>query len=421
MPDLLPAWQGAKSVTLLFLCIAILCFPFSVAATNVALGIVLALGLLSGIWWQGLMALWQAHRGLVLALIAYLALVVIGLIWSIDYAWGLKILGRHWFWLLLPIVVSVLSMQGNRQVFLAVASVGFTANLLFCVLQANGLADGHSASGSSAENATGHIGHTSFGFIYGIWAAWLIHLGLLCRNRYSWLLWGLSLWALVMVFMAQGKSGYIVTLAVMLFVMVKWLQEGSSRRMLISLASILFLVGLTISFGPGKDRLLGTWHALTGNVNSQSELNWDQTSAISSATARLEWWKVSYETWLNKPIIGFGTGSFPKAVADWKANHVDEWSYDVPIVHPHNQYLLSMVRWGVIGLVLLLTLLYFWVREGISKPWRNSTVMPLITLTGAALLVHGLSSASMEEHFSTIFAVLMLSAGLSETLGEKDT
>ena len=414
--DLLPAWEGTKSVALILLCLAMTCFPFSVAATNVFLGLLLAVGIFAGLWWKGVRQLWCNDRTLLIALVAYLSLVPIGLLWSLDPEWGGRILARHWFWLLLPIVVMILSSERSRNTFLIIMSFGLTANLLFCVLQANGLIESPSVAGSTVVNATGHIGHTSFGFIYGIWAAWLLHVGLVYPNNNRWLLWGLAAWALVMVFMAEGKSGYIITLAVMLIVAVKWLQEAGSRKMFISFASVLLFLLIFMSFGPGRERLLGAWQVLTGSV--QEKLTNSQENAVSSATARLEWWKMSYGMWLNKPIIGVGTGGFPKAAADWKASHIAVRHYDVSLVHPHNQYLLAMVRWGVIGLLSLLALLYFWIREGGIRNWRRSTAIPLVTLSGLALAVHGLTSASMEEHFSTIFALVVAGAGLSETMAE---
>jgi len=391
-----------------------ICFPFSVAVTNIMLGLTLALGLLGGIWWQGVTALLRHHKILSLALAAYLLLVPVGLSWSIDPTWGVKILGRHWFWLLLPVVVVVVSSQRHRNAFLASVSFGLTVNLAYCVLQANGLVESGAAAGSTADNPTGHIGHTSFGFIYGIWAAWLVHVGLLWRNNYRWLLWGLALWALVMVFMAQGKSGYIVTMVSLLVVAIKWLQESGNRRVFGAFVLIVLLIGLFLGLGPGKDRMLGVWYAFTDDVQS---VDISQKMAVSSVTARLEWWKMSYDIWLAQPVLGAGTGSFPKAAADWQAGQVEKQEFaDRYLSHPHNQYLLTMVRWGAVGLLSLLTLLFFWIRAGIAIRWHESVAMPLVALTGAALLVHGLSSASFEEHFSTIFALVLTAAGLSESL-----
>jgi len=342
-----------------------------------------------------------------------LAFVPVGILWSLDPEWGQRILARHWFWLLLPIIVMLLSTDRYRNTFLIVMSFALAANLVFCVLQANGWIESPTVAGSTMENATGPIGHTSFGFIYGIWAAWLLHLGFLYQDKFRWLLWGLSAWALVMVFMAQGKSGYIISLLVILIVAVKWLLEAGNRKMVVSFVSILLLLVLFLAIGPGKERLLGTWQALTNNV--QQGLNSSRQNAVSSVAARLEWWKMSYEIWLDKPIIGVGTGGFPKTAEAWRVNnHIDTQEFAVSLVHPHNQYLLAMVRWGAVGLLSLLALLYFWIRAGLFCQWRNSVAIPLVALTGAALVVHGLSSASLEEHFSTIFALILLGVGLSE-------
>ena len=416
--ECIPAWEGKISIALILLCLAMICFPFSVAATNLFLGLLLALGILGGFWWQGVRKLWTNYRLLLIALITYLALVPIGLLWSLDPDWGGRILTRHWFWLLLPIVVMVLISERHRNTFLTVMSFALTANLVYCVLQAYGLIESPTVAGSTMDNATGHIGHTSFGFFYGVWAAWLIHLGLLFQNDKSWLLWGLASWALVMVFMAQGKSGYVVTLVAMLIVAAKWLKESRNRKIFASFAAVVLLLTLFLAFGPGKERLLATWDVLTGSV-AQNELNSSQENAVSSVTARLEWWKMSYDIWLAQPVLGVGTGGFPQAAADWQAEQVDVQMFARSLAHPHNQYLLAMVRWGAVGLLLLMGLLYFWIRSGISVQWRDSVAMPLLALTGAALLIHGLSSASMEEHFSTIFAVLLAGTGLSESISEK--
>ncbi|WP_240924052.1 O-antigen ligase family protein [Mariprofundus ferrooxydans] len=411
-----PVWQGTKSVVLILLCLAMVCFPFSVAVTNIFLGLTLATGILSGLWWSGVRDLWHNYRLLFIAMMLYLALVPLGLLWSSDLEWGQRILARHWFWMLLPVVTMALSSERNRNIFLVTTSFGLTVNLAFCVLQANGLIESPAVAGSAVGNATGHIGHTSFGFIYGVWAAWLLHMGLICRNNTRWLLWGLASWAVVMVFLAQGKSGYIVTLVAFLLVAVKWLQEVGGRRMFVSFAFVLLVLSMFAALGPGKERVLGTWEALTGTA--QGKLNSDQMVAVSSATARLEWWKMSYNIWLEQPLLGVGTGGFPKASANWQAGHMTGMEFAVPLVHPHNQYLLSMVRWGVVGLLALLALLCFWIRTGTASPWRDRVALPLVTLTGVALLVDGLSTASLEEHFSTIFALILLATGLSEPLSQ---
>jgi len=41
-----------------------------------------------------------------------------------------------------------------------------------------------------------------------------------------------------------------------------------------------------------------------------------------------------------------------------------------------------------------------------------------VALSAIALIIHGLSSVSLEEHFATIFALFTLAIGLSDANGE---
>ncbi|TLS76029.1 O-antigen ligase family protein [Mariprofundus erugo] len=418
-PELMPGWRGLPAVALLMFCLAALCFPFSVAATNVGLALMLAAGLFSGLWWQGVVSFCHHYRLLFMALFVYLLLVPLGLMWSIDPHWGGRILGRHWFWLTLPVMLVLLTDTKARRLLLATLSLGLTLNLVYCVLQMVGIVDlGGVVAGSTAGNATGRIGHTSFGFIYGIWAAWLLHLGM---QKNGWLrssCWLLAMWALFMVFMAQGKSGYLVAFVAIALVAAKWLRETGNRRVLFGLLALFLLLSLFMATGPGQERLVGTWQGLTNSTPEKMDL--EQQIAVSSATARLDWWKMSIAIWKQTPLLGVGTGGFPNAFVDWQLAHSTNADKSVlHLVHPHNQYLLVMVRWGVLGLIFLVALLYFWIRSGFSRSWRLALVQPLVALSGAALLVHGLSSASLEEHFSTIFALVVTAAGLSESMAER--
>lgn len=399
------------TVTSVFLCIAAVLFPFSVAATNVGLGITLALGLVSGLWWQGARQCWKNHRTLTVIFCAYMALLLLGLIWSLDYEWGLHVLGRHWFWLLIPIVVAIAGDEKWRKYFLVSLSSGLTLNLVYCVLQMYGFVE-VTTDGSSAEDATGHIGHIGFGFVYGIWAAWLLHLGMIWGGNQRLFVWGLAAWSYVMIFSAQGRSGYLIAIVLMLCVFVKWVIDSKNWRIVLPLGAGFIIVLLVAVLGPGKERLHGTWLAFT-QINQAEELDWLDSSdnAILATQSRFQMWQTSIDIWQLYPLLGVGTGGLPQAVADLKAQGLS--SSQFIFAHPHNQYLLNLIRWGPAGLLLLLLLLVIWMREGIKIDWQYSITAPLFTLSGLALVMHGLSSSSMEEHFSAILAALLLATAMS--------
>lgn len=419
----LPVWEGASSATLWLLCLAMICFPFSVAANNLFLGLALASGLLGTLWWRGVQRLWRSYRLFFACLLAYLTLLLVGLLWSQDMAWGRHILARHWFWLLIPAALTALASGRSREMFLAATSIGLAANLLYCLLQANGVIDSPTVQGSTADNATGHIGHTSFGVIYGIWIAWLVHVGIIGSGRLRWGCWLLALWGLAMVFSTEGISGYIVTVALLFLLAFKWMGRLSAKQLTLWAALVVLLVVILVGFGPGKERISGLWQGLT--QSEQAATSQPLAMAKLSTEARLSWWKMSLEIWQVHPWGGVGTGGFPKAMSDWRQQaNIDDSErlfHDHFVAHPHNQYLLNMVRWGVLGLLSTLALLFVWLRLGWRGRWSEKEMaQPLVLFSGAALALHAIPSVSLEEHFATIFAILMLSAGLAEKSDEQN-
>jgi len=409
------AENGAKVVTITagMLSLSAFLFPFSVAATNVALALTLALGLLSGLWWQGARACWKNYKCLTITICAYLAILLLGLLWSLDPQRGMHVLGRNWFWLLIPVVVGIATEEKWRHVFLVSLSSGLALNLVYCVLQMLGYVE-VTTDGSSATDATGHIGHIGFGFVYGIWAAWLLHLGLIWNGWRRLTAWGLAAWAYVIIFSAQGRSGYVIAVVLILCVCLKWWFDSRNWRTVLPVVAVfLLLIALVIAAGPGKARLEGTRIAFTQTQQQQGLDALDSAdNAILATQQRFYMWKASIDIWRQHPALGVGTGGLPQAVAMLKAQHPSPEAFT--FAHPHNQYLLNLMRWGPIGLLALLVLWFAWMKEGVKVDWRDSVTAPLFTLSGLALAVHGLSSSSMEEHFSAILAVLLLGVALSE-------
>jgi len=266
--------------------------------------------------------------------------------------------------------------------------------------------------GSSADDATGHIGHIGFGIVYGIWAAWLLHLGLIWSGKERFIVWGLALWSYVMVFSAQGRSGYLIAVALMLVVFLKWIIDSKSWRVAVPISVVMVVILSAIILGPGKDRLHGTWLVLTQEQQEQNLNPFDSSdNAILATQQRFLMWQTSLDIWHRHPVLGVGTGGLPRAVATLKEQGLSSSSFIFS--HPHNQYLLNLIRWGPAGLMILLALLAAWARQGMIMSWKSSETSPLFTLSSMALALHALSSASMEEHFSAILAALLLAIAMS--------
>jgi len=396
----IPTHFGVESVLGGLLAVAALCYPFSVAATNAILGSALVVGILSGRWWDGAGMLWRRYRSLCVAALLYWGLMLLGLSWSGDRTWGAHVLGRQWYWLLPPVLAVTLSRPVWRWRFLGLLSLALAAHLVFCILQMFGYVTGTTAGGSFPYDATGHIGHIGFGVVYGMWAGWLLHWGWLHSGPRRYLAWLLAAWAWVMIFLAQGRSGYLAAFAV-LFVFLCRGMRGWRRWGLA--AGFVLLMFTVLALGPGKERLLETEQSVVAGFHGD----------VQCAGFRWSMWLGALYAWREHPILGVGTGGFPRASVRARARH--PWlDYGGPVaVHPHNMYLLALARWGVPGIIALGLLFFFWIRTGWKKDWRASDAGALITLSGVALAVHAMTAPSLEEHFEDILAVLMLGAGLA--------
>jgi O-antigen ligase len=393
----------SKAIACWLLCALGLVFPFSVAATNILLGPALAIGLVSGAWWIGARHMWTEHRGLTMAMLAYWGLMAAGLAWSSDRMWGLHVIGHQWFWFAVPLVVAALGEDRWRYRFLAAMSVGLTLHLGLCILQKFGYVHLEFA-GSTADDATGFIGHIGFGFIYGIWAGWLLHWGWKQSGWKRWGSWLLASWAWVMIFAAQGRSGYLVALAIMVAVLWNhWI--GSGWRRSIPPLALLAVVVAVLAVGPGKERLAVTWQDISAIRHGD----------VRDADPRWSMWIAAVDAWNTHPVLGVGTGGFPDAAKAAKKAHPNlsfgGFPGQIP-VHPHSMYFLSLARWGLFGLAAFVALVAVWIRVGWRLSWERLE-SPVMALSGIALALDGLFSPTMEQQGTGVMLVMMLGLGLA--------
>ncbi|WP_157821242.1 O-antigen ligase family protein [Mariprofundus ferrinatatus] len=383
--------------------------------TNVMLGIALGLGMLSGLLWQGLLELWRSHRNLAGWMAAYFLLLVSGVLWSLNMQFGLETAAHYWFWLLLPLMLAVMRDGVWHRRFGLALSVALTLNLVLCVLQRFGLYVVEN-SGSWTENATGHIGHIGFGLIYGIWAAWLLHRGWQRRGALRWLAWGLAGWSWVMVFAAQGRAGYIVTVA-LIFIVVAKHTRLSLRTLLLAGISVLLLGLVAVSSDAGKARMQDTFEKVQGVMEGD----------VQKADPRWSFWLIGWEAWKQHPVLGVGTGGYAEASArlyEQRPDLVYSGLEKYPPSHPHNMYVQVFSSWGPAGLIVLAGWLLSWIRCGMRMELEGQRHAIVVTLSGVAFAVDSIFSPTPEQHFSGIFLAMMLAFGMARTemdvKGEKE-
>jgi len=387
-----------------------LLFPVSVAGSNLLFAIALVVGLFSGVLRSGAEMFWRAYRGLALAWVAYVALMLLGLLWSEDVHQGLRLLGRSWFWLLMPLLVAALADGVWRYRFLLALSVGLALHLLLCLLQLFGVVEIVNTGGSGADNPTGLIGHIGFGFVYGIWAAWLVWVGFQFLTGWQRAgCWGLAMLSYGMIFIAQGRAGQLVSLLLLMVVFYRMLRRYGRLLQY----ALLLLVGVGVAgagfSGAGGDR----WRVFFYEMEQMNQETSFQSSHLATSTGqRLYMLKIGREVWAQHPWLGVGSGGFFSAIQQYQYDRLGQHAF--VFKHPHNQLMLNLVRWGPLGLLCTLAIYLFWLRAGFQSDWRASYASPLILMSGLALLVDAFFGPTFEEHFSGVLAALLLGVGLSD-------
>jgi O-antigen ligase len=95
-----------------------------------------------------------------------------------------------------------------------------------------------------------------------------------------------------------------------------------------------------------------------------------------SASGRVLIWSNTWEMIKDTPIFGHGNGAFPAKYMDYQADYFaqnPESKYTMladNVLHPFNEYLLLSAEYGLVGLILLLTVAFFLLKSGkIGSPY----------------------------------------------------
>ncbi len=399
--------MNAGALLPLVLCLAMLTLPFSIAASNVLLGSLLALGLLTGLWWQGARAAYRAWPVFFHCWAGYFTLMLLGLLWSRDVHWGLRIFPQYWSWLLLPVLVMLLQDRVWRWRWIFCLSLALFLQLLACVAQSWGVAL-PVGNGSSARDPAGFIGHIGFGLVYGIWACWLMHFAHVYQGarHWRWLARGVALLAIIMVFMVQGRSGYLVVLVLLSFLTWRLYLRTLGWRLLWWALPVLLLGAWVFSQGEAAERLRFTMHSLISAGQGD----------FAHSEERVSLMYAGLRVWLEHPWLGGGTGSFPVLAGELQQAYPElglHYSESGMLPSsPHNFYLMALVRWGPLGLLVVLCLFYQWWSMGMRQSWRY-THGSMLALSAVGVATHAMTSLPFEEYYSSVFSVLWVSGGLA--------
>ncbi len=213
--------------------------------------------------------------------------------------------------------------------------------------------------------------------------------------------WGKGLVRLILIltifeifFIMIGRTG-ILCMLILLTVML-WEQVNKKYRILIAIFPFLFFAAL---YQMSSKIELRTQEVVADVIKYK---NGDHDTSQGN---RIEFSKRSLQAIVEKPILGYGAGSWPIAYRLALKGEPGTKGAD----NPHQQFLLWFVEGGIIAFLLLVNIFHSIIRDSsqLSTEAKKSLYSIVIILTITSMMNCPLHGAGMSEFFCIIIALLL--------------
>lgn len=211
--------------------------------------------------------------------------------------------------------------------------------------------------------------------------------------------WG-ALFAVLAIFnvvvQLPGRSGYLacfVVLALALF----WMAPARGR--LPAMLAPFLLMGIAYAFSPQIQQRVAEVEAETASYT--------HGNVMTSSGLRLFYWKTSFQAIVERPLTGYGAGSWAHEFK--RVNSGRDTSFSGTGGNPHQEYLLWGMHLGVPGILLLLGFFSSVILDGRRLPMaeRHGLWSVVAVLATVCLFNSTLYDALIGDYFCMLIGVLL--------------
>lgn len=337
-------------------------FAFVLPLTTAGVSIIFALIVLLWLIQRDFRTKWKAihNNNVAMAILLFVGLHIVGLLWTTEPINAHKI----YLLLLAPLVMTTLKKEFIPRIMGA-----FIAAMTISEITSYGkiLFSWHELSHLDPTTLTAFVSHITYNpflaFAISLLIVSLIHKSL--DRRLKILLSFFIITMTINMFFTGGRAGQIVLFVMLITLAIYYLRKQKKALIAIICAIPLIYIGLyfvNISFQKRVD--LAIDNVRTFEQNRSTSLGLRANFAINS-------WEIFQE----KPLLGHGSGSFENLYN--KVNQKN--SPTLPTTgNPHNNYLLIMVQFGIVGLFIFLNIFYQQLRFFVQSPPDESRAIRLL-------------------------------------------
>jgi O-antigen ligase len=380
--------------------LSIATLPFSTATVNIFIALAVVLSLFSKELRTRLKTSWR--NPFAIASLTFFMVFLIGILYP-GVPWKEAYLGVHPYRKLLfvPIFIALFSIADTKDKALKLFALSMVFTLCASYLHVVwpfAWADG-SRRGESWD-------HTIFKhhllqnlFMTFLAVLWVRFHGFRPGGFKSWIFWlGLAVICFNIWVLVDGRTGHL-TLAGILLWMV-WHFSPKRLRFLMISGAIAFTIALGAYLVNNQSRF--------SKIGEEIRMFQDGKLETSSSGQRLEFWKQSWSAIKERPVLGWGTGSYS---GQYCLRGASAFSCKVGSYNPHNQYIFIAVQFGFVGLFGYLGFLGFLFWKAHALPDKDKVLaVPLLIM----LSIHSMFDAPLfvvaEGHFYAIMLGLAFSS-----------
>jgi O-antigen ligase len=310
-------------------------------------------------------------HGLTMAVLVFVGLSVISLLWTDHLPEGLRYLTKYRYFLLVPMIASSVRSTYRRWAvtafeIAAAISVVLSLAVFFGVVRVR---DAHPGDPSPT------MAHLDYGLVLALAALLLLARVFYGesspRSRFLWA--AMAVFTIVGLAINIGRAGHLAFACGLLVLLVHW-ARGRSAALIAgvtaALALLLLVVWLTLP--TFRARVEETRTELRDAIVDQ---NYD-----SNLGGRLAAIKIAREIFREDPIFGTGVGGNIPAMRqaiDARSNELKSSIYWYR--HFHNQYAQVATELGTVGLVILGWIFWELIRRRDRRPETDAAALVLAT------------------------------------------
>lgn len=335
--------------------------PLTVSLANLVIVIIVLLWLCSGDYKTKYNEIISSK--LLISSIVFYILHIIGMFWTEDLEWGFHILHKMWYFLLLlPVLYTIVNKEYTKYYIYAFLVAIALTEILSYLVWFEVIGEFRKAY---FNNPTPFMSHVSYNPFLAF-AIYLVIHEILFNKELKRLMLGLySFLSVAMIFnmfITQGRAGQIAFFALMAILI---LQYFTGQRIKALIAILIFIPAVFITayqISPNFEQRVNL--AIDEIVNYDVRTVSRDQVVNSSVGVRLLFSFNSWEIIKENALLGVGTGDFPN---EYKKISLRD-SPGAPYANnPHNMYVLVLVQLGIVGLLSMLSILYYQIKLSFAQ------------------------------------------------------